>query len=75
MEGDLIMKIEIFAGNNVKDLQNDVNNFIENKFVSGIAFNSVVVRKSDKQSVVNDRILVMYEDEEDNDEYYEDGEF
>ena len=69
------MKIEIFAENNVKDLQNDVNNFIENKFVSGIAFNSVVVRKSDKQSVVNDRILVMYEDEEDNDEYYEDGEF
>ena len=72
------MKIEIFAGNSVKDLQNDVNNFIENKFVSGIAFNSVVVRKSDKQSVVNDRILVMYEDyedEEDNDEYYEDGEF
>ena len=75
MEGDLSMKIEIFAGNSVKDLQNDVNNFIENKFVSGIAFNSVVVRKSDKQSVVNDRILVMYEDEEDNDEYYEDGEF
>ena len=72
------MKIEIFAGNSVKDLQNDVNNFIENKFVSGIAFNSVVVRKSDKQSIVNDRILVMYEDEEDeedNDEYYEDGEF
>ena len=69
------MKIEIFAGNSVKDLQNDVNNFIENKFVSGIAFNSVVVRRSDKQSVVNDRILVMYEDEEDNDEYYEDGEF
>ena len=69
------MKIEIFAGNSVKDLQNDVNNFIENKFVSGITFNSVVVRKSDKQSVVNDRILVMYEDEEDNDEYYEDGEF
>ena len=69
------MKIEIFAGNSVKDLQNDVNNFIENKFVSGIAFNSIVVRKSDKQSVVNDRILVMYEDEEDNDEYYEDGEF
>ena len=72
------MKIEIFAGNSVKDLQNDVNNFIENKFVSGIAFNSVVVRKSDKQSVVNDRILVMYEDDENeeyNDEYYEDGEF
>ena len=75
MEGDLSRKIEIFAGNSVKDLQDDVNNFIENKFVSGIAFNSVVVRKSDKQSVVNDRILVMYEDEEDNDEYYEDGEF
>ena len=69
------MKIEIFAGNSVKDLQNDVNNFIENKFVSGIAFNSVVVRKSDKQSIVNYRILVMYEDEEDNDEYYEYGEF
>lgn len=71
------MKIEIFAGNSVKDLQNDVNNFIENKFVNGIAFNSVVVRKSYKQYVVNDRILVMYEDEdeEDNDEYYEDGEF
>ena len=71
------MKIEIFAGNSVKDLQNDVNNFIENKFVSGIAFNSVVVRKSDKQSVVNDRILVMYEDEdeEDNYEYYGGEEF
>ena len=69
------MKIEIFAGNSVKDLQNDVNNFIENKFVSGIAFNSIAIKKSDKQYVVNDRILVMYEDEEDNDEYYEDEEF
>ena len=42
------MKIEIFAGNNVKALQDEVNDFIQDKFVSGIAFNSIVIDKSEK---------------------------
>ena len=77
------MKIEIFAGNNVKELQDEVNDFIQDKFVSGIAFNSVVINKSEKNQVVNDRILVVYEEknyedneeemyEEDDDDFYSD---
>lgn len=56
------MKIEIFAGNNIKALQDEVNDFIQDKFVSGIAFNSIVIDKSEKNKVVNDRILVVYEE-------------
>ena len=76
------MKIGIFAGNNVKELQDEVNDFIQDKFVSGISFNSVVIDKSEKNQVVNDRILVVYEEknyedneeeiDEDDDDFYSD---
>ena len=54
------MKVQVLASNDSTQLQKWINDFIKDRMVIDIKYNSVSVGNS-----VNDRVLILYEDFED----------
>ncbi len=60
------MKVAILHANRGKVLENDVNEFIQNKHVIDIKYQSVV-HHTNGYDVINDRCMIMYEEGESDD--------
>ena len=64
------MKVKIFVGNNVKSMEDEINEFIKDKSVIDIKYQSMslITRYNatgiPSKVVIYDRALVMYADEE-----------
>lgn len=54
------MKVQVLASNDSTQLQKWINDFIKDRMIIDIKYNSVSVGNS-----VNDRVLILYEDFED----------
>lgn len=54
------MKVQVLASNDSTQLQKWIDDFIKDRMVIDIKYNSVLVGNS-----VNDRVLILYEDFED----------
>lgn len=54
------MKVQVLASNDSTQLQKWIDDFIKDRMVIDIKYNSVLVDNS-----VNDRVLILYEDFED----------
>lgn len=62
------MKVELLADCDAKVLQTRINDFIKEKKVIDIKFNSVFIPMSTENgtltnATLNDRVLIMYEEE------------
>lgn len=53
------MKVHMIASSNGLDLQRAINDFIKDKFVIDIKFQSTVIESI---RTINDRVLIMYEE-------------
>lgn len=66
------MKIKIISCNDAVELETQVNEFIENKIVHNIKYQPIVYYPQwnglgiPTSVVVNDRVLIMYDEEESN---------
>lgn len=64
------MKVKIFVGNNVKSMEDEINEFIKDKSVIDIKYQSMSLTTRHNATgipskvVIYDRALVMYVDEE-----------
>ena len=53
------MKVHIIASGNGLNLQRAINEFIEDKIVIDIKYQSILI---ESRGVINDRVIIMYEE-------------
>ena len=63
-QAKLVTKICIFSDKDAANVQKRVNDFIKNKKVIDVKYQTVVVNDFPNGSAVVDRVLVIYEEEE-----------